>query len=149
MNATDSEYMGMALEAARRALLAGEVPVGACLVSGDARIAGHNHVIAHCDPTAHAEMEVIREAARRWRAWPAAGLRLFATVEPCPMCLAACHYAGIAEVLYAASLGDFHRLTGSELLAPLSSPVQVSGGLRRADSLQLLELWKARRAATA
>ena len=98
MTTTDAGHMAVALEQARLALLAGEAPVGACLVDGDGVIAARNGVIGGPDPTAHAELNVIREAARQRRCLGFAGARLYVTVEPCAMCLAACHYAGIDEI---------------------------------------------------
>jgi tRNA(Arg) A34 adenosine deaminase TadA len=148
MTATDAAHMGAALAAARRALLAGEVPVGACLVRGEHRVAAHNGVISSGDPTAHAELEVIRTAARDWRRWPADPGRLYVTVEPCPMCIGACHYAGIREIVFAAGLNDFHRITGTELLAPLASDALLRGGCCREDSLELLRTWAERRSTT-
>ena len=70
---------------------------------------------------------------------------MYVTVEPCPMCIAACHYAGIREIVYAASLADFHEITGDELLAPLASGALLTGGCRREESLELLRAWAARR----
>ena len=64
------------------------------------------------------------------------------------MCLAACHYAGIREIVYAASLADFHDITGAELLSTLASPALLTGGCCREESLALLRTWAARRAAT-
>lgn len=149
MTTPDEERMGAALDAARRALLAGEAPIGACLVGDKGMLAVHNRVVSDRDPTAHAEIQAIREAARRWRDWDAATLRLYVTVEPCPMCIAACHYAGIREIVYAASLADFHEITGDELLLPLPSGALLTGGCRREESLELLRAWAARRAAPA
>jgi tRNA(Arg) A34 adenosine deaminase TadA len=148
MTTTDSGPMDAALDAARRALLAGEVPVGACLVAGERSVVAHNRVISDRDPTAHAELLVIRAAAREWREWPAS-CQLYVTVEPCPMCIGACHYAGIREIFFAASLDDFHRITGTELLAPIASDALLTGGCRRDDSLTLLRAWARRRGGAA
>lgn len=149
MTTPDETHMAAALEAARRALMAGEVPVGACLVGDQGMVAVHNRVVSDRDPTAHAEIQAIREAARQWRQWDAAASRLYVTVEPCPMCIAACHYAGIRQIVYAASLADFHEISGDELLTPLASTALLTGGCRREESLELLRTWAARRAATA
>ena len=149
MTTPDDEHMGAALDAARQALLAGEAPVGACIAWGDSKIATHNRVVSERDPTAHAEMVAIREATRQWRSWdPEAGC-LYVTVEPCPMCVAACHYAGVREIVYAASLADFHAITGTELLSTLATDALLTGGCRREDSLELLRAWAARRESTA
>lgn len=145
MTTPDTEPMAAALEAARRALLAGEAPIGACLVWNEQRLAVHNRVVSGRDPTAHAEMLVIREAARQWRGWQADESRLYVTVEPCPMCVAACHYAGIREIVYAASLADFHEITGDELMSALPSDALLTGGCCREQSMDLLKAWAARR----
>lgn len=149
MTTPDEEHMGAALDAARRALVAGEAPIGACLVTDTDTVVVHNRVVSDRDPTAHAEIQAIREATRRWRHWDPGASRLYVTVEPCPMCIAACHYAGIREIVYAASLADFHEITGDELLTPLASGALLTGGCRREESRELLRTWAARRAATA
>lgn len=148
MTTPDSEHMAGALDAARRALMAGEAPIGARLVCGGRSLTAHNRVVSDRDPTAHAEIQAIRDAGRQWRDWQPGNSRLYVTVEPCPMCLAACHYAGIREIVYAASLADFHDITGAELLSTLASPALLTGGCCREESLALLRTWAARRAAT-
>ena len=108
--------MRAALEAARRGLLAGEPPVGACLVrDGEIVVTASNGVIGELDATAHAEIRVIREACRQLRSLTLTGCTLYATVEPCPMCLSACHYAGIDAVVFGAALEDMQGVTGGEL----------------------------------
>lgn len=149
MTTPDHVHMAAALEAARRALLAGEVPIGASLVCGERRLATHNRVVSDRDPTAHAEVHAIREAGRQWRDWEPGASRLYVTVEPCPMCIAACHYAGVREIVYAASLADFHEITGNELLSTLASPALLTGGVCRKESLELLQAWADRRVASA
>lgn len=138
--------MRRALEAARRAGLAGEPPIGACLVRGGVVLASaSNCVISELDITAHAEMTVIRDACRRERTLELAGCELYVTVEPCPMCLAASHYAGISRIIHGATLEDLDALTGGELLAGLrgSQPggPLVEGDCLRAESLALLKAW--------
>ena len=149
MTATDAAHMGLALEQARQALLAGEAPVGACLVHDAEVTTGRNGVIAGLDPTAHAEMQVIREAARATRRLRLDGARLFVTVEPCAMCRGACVYAGIADIVYAASLDDLQAITGREAQAPEppAATLRMTGGLMRAESLELLRAWAARQTA--
>lgn len=137
--------MRAALEAARSALQSGQAPVGARLVLGGQAIAtGHNAVIESIDATAHAEMVVIREACRTARRLELGGATLYTTVEPCAMCLAACHYAGIGEVRYGASLEFMQSLTGAELAGPPAARagLTVVGGLLAADSEALLAEWR-------
>ena len=101
MLATDVEYMRLALEQARAAATAGEVPVGAVLVMGDRIIArAANRTIADCDPTAHAEMIALREAARELGNYRLSGATLYVTLEPCSMCAGAMVQARIARLMY-------------------------------------------------
>ena len=130
-------YMRAAIEMARRGLAAGEPPIGACLVRGDEVIATlNNAVISELDATAHAEVRVIREACRMLRTLELRDCTLYATVEPCVMCLSACHYAGVERVIYGAGLADMQAVTGTELIVERGDLVR--GGLRVAVSGQCL-----------
>src|SRR4030042_6976176 len=83
----DEYFMAMALEEAIKAGEEGEVPIGAILVAGGQRIAqNHNRPIALSDPTAHAEILVLREGAVKFGNYRLAGSPLFVTLEPCAMC---------------------------------------------------------------
>ena len=101
----DSEMMRRALAAARAAALAGEVPVGAVLVdaAGVVLAEAHNRVEADRDPTAHAEMLVIRAAAARVQAKRLPGCTLYVTLEPCAMCAAAASFARLTRIVFAAA----------------------------------------------
>ena len=91
---------------------------------------------------------MLRQAAAESTDGQLAGARLYVTVEPCMMCAAACHYAGISEVHYGASLADLRAMTGDELAAaPLPDGPRLRGGLHRDASLALLRVWSQRRAA--
>ena len=96
--------MEEALRCAQRALEAGEVPVGAVVVL-DGRIIGRgrNQVIAHSDPTAHAEILALREAAAVVGNYRLTGAALYATIEPCAMCCGAAVNARVARVVYGAA----------------------------------------------
>jgi len=99
----DSGYMGIALEEARAAAARGEVPVGAVLVdgaSGEILACAGNRTEETADPTAHAEMLVIREAAAASGAPRLAGCDLYVTLEPCAMCAAAISFARIRRLYY-------------------------------------------------
>jgi tRNA(adenine34) deaminase len=102
--AEDARRMGLALEEAGRAKAGGEVPVGAVVVL-DSRVIGrgHNRVIAASDPTAHAEIVALRDAAQAVGNYRLAGADLYTTVEPCPMCCGAALNARIARVVYGAA----------------------------------------------
>lgn len=102
--AQDERWMRHALKLARRAQELGEVPVGALLVQDDALIAeGWNRPIASHDPSAHAEMVAMREAAALLRNYRLGGLTLYVTLEPCVMCAGAIIHARIARVVFGAS----------------------------------------------
>jgi tRNA(adenine34) deaminase len=101
MPASDTEFMLQALQEARAAAQAGEVPVGAVLVS-DARVvvSAGNRTIRDCDPTAHAEIVAMRAAAKALGNYRLAGATLYVTVEPCSMCAGAMIQARIARLVY-------------------------------------------------
>jgi tRNA(adenine34) deaminase len=96
--------MARALELARHAQAAGEVPVGAVVVQDGERIGeGWNHPIAASDPSAHAEMEALRAAARQVGNYRLPGAVLYVTLEPCVMCAGAMVHARIARLVYGAA----------------------------------------------
>lgn len=97
------DWMREALREAELASAAGEVPVGAVIVDGEKVVArAHNLVETQHDATCHAEMLVIREAARLSGAWRLANLSLYVTLEPCPMCLGAIILSRIPKVYFGA-----------------------------------------------
>ena len=97
----DADWIREALAEARAAAELGEVPIGAILVMGGREIArGHNRTIADCDPTAHAEMIALRDAARVVGNYRLTGATLYVTVEPCAMCAGAMIQARIARLVY-------------------------------------------------
>ena len=98
------EPMRRALELARAAELAGEVPIGA-VVTLDGRIVGEgeNRNRRDCDPTAHAEIVALRAAAERLGDFRLTGCDLWVTLEPCPMCAGAISHARIARLYYGAA----------------------------------------------
>lgn len=99
------DYMGEALAEAGLAAAAGEVPVGAVLVdaaSGQVLARAHNRVEREADPTAHAEMLAIREAAVNLGLKRLTGADLYVTLEPCPMCAAAISFARLRRVVFGA-----------------------------------------------
>ncbi len=95
--------MALAIAQARRASGVGEVPVGAVVVmDGEVAAAGHNRPIALNDPTAHAEILVLREAARKLRTYRLGGATVYVTIEPCAMCIGAMVNARIARLVFGA-----------------------------------------------
>lgn len=104
MNPRDDRYwMREALARAERAEALGEVPVGAVVVLDDALIGeGWNQPISGCDPTAHAEMLALRDAARRIGNYRLVDATLYVTIEPCTMCAGALVHSRVARLVYGA-----------------------------------------------
>jgi len=104
MTPLDEQFMRRAIELARQAEAAGEVPVGALIVRGDEIIAeGFNCPITTHDPTAHAEMIALRAAAARSDSYRLLDTTLYVTLEPCAMCAGAMVHARVQRLVYAAS----------------------------------------------
>jgi tRNA(adenine34) deaminase len=96
------QWMSLALEEADLAAQTGEIPVGCVIVDADGRLVSraHNGREVLVDPTAHAEMVAIREAAGRLLSWRLEGATAYVTLEPCPMCAGALVNARVARVVY-------------------------------------------------
>jgi tRNA(adenine34) deaminase len=139
----DIEYMRLVLEQARLAPAKGEVPIAAALVLNDQVIArAHNYRESWQDPTAHAEIVVIREAATQLGSWRMAGSTLYVTVEPCAMCIGAVILSRISRLVF----GAWDRKAGacgSVFDVPaeprLNHRVEVLGGLLERESQELLQ----------
>ena len=101
----DEFWMRQALQQAQKAADRDEVPVGAVLVdqSGECLASGHNQPISAVDPTAHAEIVVLREAAKRMNNYRLPDTTLYITLEPCTMCVGALVQARVARIVFAAS----------------------------------------------
>jgi tRNA(adenine34) deaminase len=142
--------MREALVEARRGFVAGEVPVGALVVVDGAVVArAHNEPVALADPTAHAEVLALREAARKLGNYRLVGAALFATVEPCPMCCGAALHARVARVVYGArdpkagAVESLYRLLDD---ARMNHRVAATGGVLADESAALLrEFFETRR----
>ncbi len=104
MHSNYTEFMNLALEWGRAAGDEGEVPVGAVLVGDDQEVlaAAHNRTIGRKDPTAHAEILALREAARKIQNYRLLNTTLYVTVEPCVMCMGAIIHARVATVVFGA-----------------------------------------------
>ncbi len=140
---TDSFWMAKAYELALKAKAQGEVPVGAVLVSGDNLLlgSGWNQVRNSHDPTAHAELVAIREAAKDLENYRLLNTTLYVTLEPCAMCAGALVHARIARLVFATR--DFKTgAAGSvfNLLAgfPLNHRVQIDEGIMQKECAELL-----------
>lgn len=147
----DGQAMTLALQQARQAAQAGEVPVGAVVLDQGGRLigAGRNRVITDHDPSAHAEIVALREAARAVGNYRLPGARLYVTLEPCVMCMGAMLHARIAEVVYGAddpktgacgSMLDLHTHAG------LNHHTTVRSGIMAEECGEVLrEFFRARR----
>ena len=134
--------MGQALEQARRARDAGEVPVGAVVVLGGQLVGeGFNQPIAALDPTAHAEIVALRDAARRTLNYRLTGASLYVTLEPCLMCVGAIVHARVETVVY--GVADPKGGAVRSLLDPASLPLNhrfaVLAGVREDECRSLLQ----------
>jgi tRNA(adenine34) deaminase len=139
----DVEYMHLAIVQAQAAALRGEVPVGA-IVALDDRIlaAAGNRTITDCDPTAHAEIVALREAARKTGNHRLLGASVYVTVEPCAMCAGALVQARVSRLIYGANepKGGAVRTCLQVLDAPaLNHRVEVVSGVLADESVRLLQ----------
>jgi tRNA(adenine34) deaminase len=142
MNVNET-FMSEALDEARKAYARAEVPVGAVLVGNDGQVLsrGYNAPIARCDPTAHAEILVLREAARAAQNYRLPGTALYVTLEPCAMCLAAMVQARIGMLVFGASDPKAGVLGGAVDLTKVmvfNHYIEVFGGVLADRSAQLL-----------
>ena len=146
---TDIEFMQMALEEARLSAEAGEVPVGALLVfEGKVIARSGNRTIRNCDPTAHAEIIVLREAARILGNYRLANTILYVTLEPCAMCSGAVIQARVPRLAYGADdpKGGAFRSCFEVLSSPkLNHQVVVLPGIGAEESAALLQSFFAAR----
>jgi tRNA(adenine34) deaminase len=142
--------MRRALELARAAADAGEVPVGAVLVRGDEMVAeGHNRTVTDADPTAHAEVVVLRAASAEQGDWRLLETTLYVTLEPCSMCAGAIVLARVPTVVFGAAdpkagmVGSLGNLLQDDRL---NHRCEVTTGVLAAESGDLLRgFFRARR----
>jgi tRNA(Arg) A34 adenosine deaminase TadA len=134
---TPGELMGLAVAKAREGIAAGQSPFGCAIASPEGVVAvSHNRVLSSVDITAHAEITALREACRKVRRIHLVDCVVATTCEPCPMCMAALHWARVSTVYYGATIADasaagFNELNipASELLSRGGSTVQLISGL--------------------
>jgi tRNA(Arg) A34 adenosine deaminase TadA len=148
---TEEDFMRQAIRITRDGIAAGQSPFGAVIVkNGEVVAAAHNTVWRDTDPTAHAEVNCIRKAARALSTIFLHGCTLYSTTEPCPMCLAAIHWAKIDKVVFGACIADAAEAGFCELhvdarvLAELGkSPLVVESGLLARECAALFGEWRA------
>ena len=144
------ELMKLAIEACQRGIAAGQSPFGCAIAVGDRVVAkSHNTVVQTTDITAHAEVNALREGCREMNAIFLTDAIVATTCEPCPMCMAALHWARVGTVYYGATIADADssgfnemQLSAAELLRLGGSEVKLIGDLLVDECRELFDLWK-------
>ena len=150
-SADDFLFMQAALDEARLALAEDEVPAGAIIVDEEKRIIarGHNQVIGQKDPTAHAEIRAIREAAQKLDNYRLTGLTLYSTLEPCPMCLYAAIHSRLKRLVFGApepKWGAAGSVLDLNSIPSLNHHLIIEGGLLANESREIIvQFFQARR----
>jgi tRNA(adenine34) deaminase len=150
MSKTHEKWMILALEQARLAQVMDEVPVGAVLVQDDQLIASaHNQPISSNDPTAHAEIQLLRVAGKALNNYRLPNTTLYVTLEPCTMCLGAMIHARVSRVVFGAydqKTGVCGSCTDLSTSQCFNHSIEIEGGVLANDCKQLLqEFFKKRR----
>jgi tRNA(adenine34) deaminase len=140
----DVDYMRRALELARTAESADEVPVGAVVVAADGRIVGEgwNQPVASHDPTAHAEIVALRAGGAALRSYRLTDTTLYVTLEPCVMCASAIVHARVRRLVFGAwdpRAGAAGSLTNVFTLPGVNHRVDVFGGVLMGECAQVLQ----------
>lgn len=147
---SEKSHMERAIQKAKEGITGGQSPFGAVVVK-DSKIvsSAHNTVWRDSDPTAHAEMNAIRQAAKALGTIDLSGTFMYTTCEPCPMCLAAIHWSKIDRVIYGAVIADadaagFTELTidAKDMVRMGGSPLIVESGMLQKECAALFSLWK-------
>lgn len=143
MNFVDEEFMRLALAEAELARAEGEVPIGAIVViAGEIKGRGHNAVIQNSDPSAHAEIMALRDAARRLGNYRLLDATLYSTIEPCAMCAGALVHARVARLVYGAAdekagaVASHFEICSTDFL---NHRLTVEKGILEADCRQVLQ----------
>jgi tRNA(adenine34) deaminase len=139
----DEKYMKMALEEAEEAGQRGEVPVGAILLKGDQVLAkDHNRCIELSDPTAHAEILVLRKGGEILKNYRLNDTVMYVTAEPCPMCVSAMVHSRISRLVFGALEPKFGAVESKFKLLDdngLNHKVKVDRGILEKECVQILK----------
>lgn len=146
-----AELMQLAIETCREGIAHGQSPFGCAIAIGDRVVAqAHNSVVLTTDITAHAEVNAIRVGCKTIDDIFLTGAIVATTCEPCPMCMAALHWARVGTVYYGATIADADTAGFNELQLPAAdllriggSHVKLIGGLLIDECRELFDLWKA------
>ena len=141
----DRQFMQQALDQAKLAAIAGEVPVGAVLVrDGQVISTGFNQPISNSDPSAHAEMMALRSAAQDESNYRLPGTTLYVTLEPCTMCAGAMLHARVERVVFGATdpkTGAAGSVMNVFLEKQINHQTQVEGGIMSEECGQILRVF--------
>jgi tRNA(adenine34) deaminase len=139
----DEKWMALAIEQAKLAEKIGEVPVGAVLVQNDQLIASaHNQPISNNDPTAHAEIQLLRVAGKQLNNYRFSDTILYVTLEPCTMCLGAMIHARVSRIVFGAydqKTGVCGSCTDLSTSKCFNHTIAIEGGVLANDCKQLLQ----------
>src|SRR5437763_4415312 len=147
----DARWMREALAAAQDARERNEVPIGACVVTGDGRVlsVAGNRTRTDCDPTAHAEIIALREAARQFGNYRLTGAIVYSTIEPCAMCAGALVQARIKRLVYGARDERFGAVETQFRICDSSSlnhRMEITSGVLETECRNIMqEFFRARR----
>ncbi len=141
----DEKWMQIALNEAKLAMKENEIPVGAVLVKNGKVIAkAHNHSIKKNDPTAHAEIQLLRKAGKKQQNYRLTGSTLYVTLEPCAMCFGAMIHARIERIVFGASdpktgvCGSCINLNEENFF---NHKISITDGVLENESSELLKLF--------
>ena len=141
----DEKYMKIALQEAEKACQRGEVPIGALLVKGDRALArNHNRCIELNDPTAHAEILVLREGGRALGNYRLNNTVMYVTAEPCPMCISAMMHGRISRLVFGTKEPKFGAVESKfELLKKggFNHQMEVDQGILEKECAEILRLF--------
>lgn len=146
-----TRWMRLAIETARQGLAAGQSPFGCVIVRGEELVsAAHNRVVSTPDPTAHAEIVALREAADKLQVFELGDCQIYSTCEPCPMCASAIHWSKIPVLFFGASIQDAAAagfseiaLSAESVLGRAKPEVAIHSGLLRDECVALFTEWLA------
>ncbi|MCA9271000.1 MAG: nucleoside deaminase [Planctomycetales bacterium] len=145
------QLMRLAIDKAYAGVAAGQSPFGCAIARGDTLLAvAHNTVLQSVDITAHAEINALRQACAASGEILLEGVVVATTCEPCPMCMAALHWARVEAVCFGASIADAADAGFNELQLPAESVVRLGGsrvqlvaGVLQEDCVELFRAWRA------
>jgi len=146
----DEYFMRLAIGKAMQGIKKGQTPFGACIVKkGRAISCEHNIVWQSTDITAHGEICAIRSACKALKSIDLSGCTIYSTCEPCPMCFAACHWAGIDKIIYGAEIKDANKagfnelkISNNEMKKKGKSTVKIQKDLLSSECKKLFDEWE-------